>query len=283
MKTWAINTIRVPLNEDCWLGINGVKPEYGGASYRFALGEYVGMLRAHGMYVIVDLHLNAPGATLAKSQQPMADADHSIDFWTSVARAFKGDLGVVLDLYNEPNIDGGRASVASWDCWLKGCSNTSWTGFAGAANTAGMQQMLDAVRAAGAKNVVLVNGLGSGEYLGDPWLSHEPKDPLKNIAAGHHNYGFNSGCNTPGCWQYTVANVAAKVPVIVGELGENDCSHTYVDAFFNWADPVGISYIGWTWNPWDCNSGPALIKDFQGTPTGFGQGFKAHLPTQNPG
>ena len=34
MKTWGINAVRVPLNEDCWLGINGVKPQYGGATYR---------------------------------------------------------------------------------------------------------------------------------------------------------------------------------------------------------------------------------------------------------
>ena len=24
MKAWNINAVRVPLNEDCWLGINGV-------------------------------------------------------------------------------------------------------------------------------------------------------------------------------------------------------------------------------------------------------------------
>ena len=34
MKAWHINAVRVPLNEDCWLGINGVKPQYGGAPYR---------------------------------------------------------------------------------------------------------------------------------------------------------------------------------------------------------------------------------------------------------
>jgi hypothetical protein len=282
MKSWSINAIRVPMNEDCWLGINGVKPEYGGAAYQQALTSFVGMLRAHGMYVIVDLHINAPGATLAKSQQPMADADHSLDFWRSVAKAFRGDQGVVFDLYNEPNVDGARATTSSWQCWRDGCPNTSWTGFSGAASTAGMQQMLDVVRAAGAKNVVLVNGLGMGEFVGEMWLAHQPRDPLQNIAAGHHNYAFNAGCNTPGCWQATLANVAAKVPLIVGELGENDCGHGYVDAFFNWADPLGISYIGWTWNVWDCASGPSLIKDFQGTPTSFGQGFKAHLPTQNP-
>lgn len=25
MKTWNVNVVRIPLNEDCWLAINGVK------------------------------------------------------------------------------------------------------------------------------------------------------------------------------------------------------------------------------------------------------------------
>jgi hypothetical protein len=280
MKSWNINTIRVPLNEDCWLGINGVKPEYGGAAYVQAITSYVQMLRTNGLYVVLDLHLNAPGTTLATTQQPMADADHSIDFWRSVAQTFKTQDGVVFDLYNEPNVDGGDVTPKSWDCWLHGCSNPYWGGFKGSAQTAGMQQMLDAIRATGSTNVVLVTGLGSGEFLGTAWLEHKPNDPLNNLAAGHHNYSFNGGCNTPTCWQSTVANVAAVVPVVVGELGENDCGHGYIDSFFGWADPLGLSYLGWTWNAWDCGSGPALISDFNGTPTGFGQGFKAHLLTQ---
>jgi hypothetical protein len=280
MKAWKINTVRVPLNEDCWLGINGVKPQYGGAAYTQAIAAYVAMLRNSGLYVVLDLHLNAPGPTLATSQQPMADLDHSIAFWQSVAQTFKAQDGVIFDLYNEPNVDGASATGQSWDCWRNGCTISGWNGFSGSAQTAGMQQMLNAIRGAGAPNVIVATGLGSGEALGDAWLAHEPSDPLGNVAAGHHNYNFNGGCNTPACWQSTVATVAAVVPVVVGELGENDCAHGYVDAFFAWADALGVSYLGWTWNPWDCASGPALITDYAGTPTGFGEGFKAHLLAQ---
>jgi len=74
MKSWHINTVRVPLNEDCWLGINGVNPAYGGANYRSAIGSYVTALHNAGLLVILDLHWNAPGATLATGQQVMADA-----------------------------------------------------------------------------------------------------------------------------------------------------------------------------------------------------------------
>jgi len=38
-----------------------------------------------------------------------------------------------------------------------------------------------------------------------------------------------------------------------------------------------VSYLGWTWNVWNCSSGPALITDYYGKPTLFGEGLKAHL------
>jgi hypothetical protein len=34
MTGWRVNAVRVPLNEDCWLGINGVKPAYSRSNYR---------------------------------------------------------------------------------------------------------------------------------------------------------------------------------------------------------------------------------------------------------
>ena len=71
--------------------------------------------------------------------------------------------------------------------------------------------------------------------------------------------------------------MAAKVPVVTGEFGENDCAHGYADSYMTWADAHGLSYLGWTWNPWDCGGGPALISDWNGTPTAYGAGLRDHL------
>jgi hypothetical protein len=38
--------------------------------------------------------------------------------------------------------------------------------------------------------------------------------------------------------------VAEKVPLLTGELGENDCQHGFIDAFMGWADHEGVSYLG---------------------------------------
>lgn len=67
---------------------------------------------------------------------------------------------------------------------------------------------------------------------------------------------------------------------MTGELGEADCRHGYIDDYMAWADRHGVSYLGWTWNAhdgWTCRGGPTLIRDFDGTPTGFGIGFRDHL------
>jgi hypothetical protein len=265
--SWHANTVRVPLNEDCWLNINGAPAQYSGTPYQNNISNYVNTLRQHGLYVIVDLHWNNGGGAPANAQQQMADEDHASAFWTSVASAFKGDLGVVFDLYNEPH-------DVSWACWLNGgCQVNGW-------NVAGMQQLLNAVRATGAQNVVMAGGL---QFAGDlsQWLANKPNDPTGNLAASFHSYNF-SNCHDMACWTGQLAPVAAQVPLITGELGENDCAHGYIDGFMGWADSAGVSYLGWAWNAdFNCSVGPSLISNWNGTPTNFGAGFMAHLQQVN--
>jgi len=265
MTTWHPGIVRVPLNEDCWLGINGVAAEYGGAAYRQAVKGFVHRLERHGLLVDLELHLSAPGNQLALGQQVMADADHSPTFWRRVAASFKDDHAVLFELFNEPH-------DISWDCWLSGCTtDAGW-------QTAGMQSMLDAVRSTGATNVVLAGGLGWSSDLSE-WLSHRPTDPAGQLVAAFHTYNF-SGCHTLACWVSTVAVVADQVPVMTTEFGEDDCAGGYVGPLMRWLDAQGISYLGWTWNTWDCRSGPALITSYDGTPTGYGRTVRHHFRTR---
>ena len=265
MASWDINAVRVPLNEDCWLGINGVNPAVSGAAYRAAIVAYVDLLHTYGLVAILDLHWSAPGAQLATGQQVMADADHSPAFWSSVATTFKDDPGVVFDLYNEPH-------DISWACWLGGCTTAAgW-------QAAGMQSLIDAVRSTGATQPVMAGGLAWSNDLSG-WLANEPSDPDHQLVASLHMYSFNA-CVTAACWNSEVAPVAAVVPVVTGELGENDCAHSFIDTYMAWADAHGISYLGWTWDAspyWTCTGGPTLITDYSGTPSGMGAGLHTHL------
>jgi endoglucanase len=268
MLSWHINAVRVPLNEDCWLAINGAPAQYSGTAYQTAITGWVNLLRQNGLYVIVDLHWNGGGTVEATGQQEMADSDHAPAFWTGVAGAFKADQGVIFDLYNEPY-------GITWACWLNGgCQADGW-------NVAGMQQLVDAVRATGATNVMMAGGLAYSSDLTE-WLANKPSDPLGNLVASVHTYNF-SGCNASSCWTSSLQSVAAQVPLVTGELGENDCAHGYIDSYMAWADMQGVSYLGWAWNAdFACTSGPGLITDYTGTPTAFGVGLQAHLAIVGP-
>ena len=266
MKKWRMNTIRLPLNEACWLGLETVKPEYRGANYRSAILAYVKRLHAAGLYVILDLHWNAPGNEPALNDWFHADADHSPAFWRSVAKTFRNDRAVLFDLYNEPH-------DLSWKCWRDGCRTPEEPRAPGMA--AGMQQLVTAVRSTGSKHPLLLGGLNWGNDLSG-WLRWRPSDPAGQLVASVHVYKSNT-CGERPCWDAFIAPVAKRVPVVSGEIGQGDCKHEFIENYMSWADRHGVSYLAWAWNDWGCEK-PGLLKDYDGTPTTtYGEGFRAHL------
>ncbi len=113
MATWHVNVVRIPLNEDCWLGINGVKSEYAGARYVRAITDYVDLLHAHGMYAELSLMWGAPGTAKATYQSGAPDEDHAPAMWASMARTFRHDPDVILSPWGETTVDE--------RCFLRGC------------------------------------------------------------------------------------------------------------------------------------------------------------------
>ncbi|KPI11448.1 glycoside hydrolase family 5 [Actinobacteria bacterium OK074] len=281
---WKANAVRVPLNEECWLGLSNIKPEYGGSNYIDAVKDLVARLEAHGITPILELHWNYGQYTgnsagcadvHATCQKPMPDAQYTPSFWSSVAGTFKSDPAVVFDLFNEPYPDRATATTTqAWECWRDGgtCSGIGY-------EVAGMQDLVDAIRATGAGNPILVGGLAYSNDLSQ-WLTYRPTDPKGNLAAAYHVYNFNT-CSTETCWNSTLAPVAAQVPLVAGEIGENTCSHAFVDQVVKWFDDRQLSYLGWTWNTWDCSAGPSLISAYDGTPTAYGIGLRDHLRALN--
>ncbi|MFC9627968.1 cellulase family glycosylhydrolase [Streptomyces mirabilis] len=281
---WKANTVRIPLNEECWLGLSNIKPEYAGANYISAVKDLVAKIEAHGMTPLVELHWNHGQYTgnsagcsdvHATCQKPMPDAQYSPAFWSSVAGTFKDDQAVAFDLFNEPYPDRATSTTAqAWGCWKDGgsCPGIGY-------EVAGMQDLVDAVRGTGARNLILAGGLAYSNDLSQ-WLTYKPSDPTGNLVAAFHTYNFNT-CASESCWNSTLAPVAAQVPLVAGEIGENTCSHGFVDTAMKWFDDRGLSYLGWTWNTWDCSSGPSLISDYDGTPTSYGAGLRDHLRALN--
>lgn len=275
IASWHATAVRVALNEDCWLGINGQpnssqhpNPRLTVAGYRQAVERYVSALNAAGLYVILDLHWTAPGTKVADGQRPMPD-DHSGAFWTSVASRFKGNPAVVFDAFNEPYSPAAindPGYPVTWDCWRNGAAThdcrlpASNAGEPPDNNTlyspVGMQYLVDRIRATGATQPILLGGLTFANDLSQ-WLANEPSDPDHQLAASYHGYQ-GEPCSTQSCWDGTIAPVAARVPVVTGEFGENNfdsatCAartpSTFDTDYMNWADQHGVSYLAWGWEP----------------------------------
>lgn len=273
MKAWHVNTVRVPLNEDCWLGINGLDMAYSGVAYRSAIEGYVARLNAAGLYVILTATWNAPGKEQAAGQHDMLDASHGYALWRSIATAFKADPAVLFDLYNEPH-DLGSATNEQWRCWKQGCSEY-----------AGMSGVVAAVRSTGARNVILLGGLG---WAADDsaWLQYEPYDPLHQLAATFHVYYKHTLCTAESCWNRTLLPLATHVPLVADEFGEMQCgapaSIAWLNQWMSYAMNNGFSMLAWAWNLQDGGcSPPFLITSYAGSPSPYGAIVKTFYATHN--
>ena len=258
IASWDVNFVRVPLNEDCWLGINGVKKAYGGAAYRKAIVRYVDLLHRHGMYVELSLIWAAPGKYRATYQSGAPDEDHAPRMWASLARTFRHDPDVILAPWGETIVDA-RCFLRGGVCEATfGKQNTPY-------RTAGMQQAVHVMRAAGYRGPIAIPGL---DYANDlsKWLSHEPRDPLHQLVAEAHVYGNNT-CASVACLDRTMAPVAKRVPLVLGEAGEtyddSSCGSTNISRVLSWADEHAAGYAAWTWDTWGtCGS---LVSNYNGT------------------
>jgi hypothetical protein len=291
-----MNTVRVLLNEACWLDINGAPAEYSGVNYRAFITDYVNRLIAQDMFVVLTLFCVAEGSELPCTAsdplyvEPMP-GPHSNTFWSSVATTFAfhdspGSLygSVIFDLYNEPHPDNGADSPAAWACWKNGgnCPGVSYP-------AAGMQQLLTTVRLAGARNVVLMGGVQYSNALSG-FLANRPTDSVTlsgepQNGASWHVYPDNP-CITISCYDLNVKPVLAAAAVVSLESGAYNngvCDPSWWTTTLNWmeAQRPYLGAIAWTWDTWGtaCND-TSLITDYgTATPTTFGLIYKNWVAT----
>ena len=268
--SWDANVVRIALNQDFWLAASPSADP----TYPATVDAAVQWAEQAGMDVILDLHWSDEGTlgscnSMSGCQQLMADTN-SITFWSQVAAIYKTDGRVLFEMYNEPH-------DISWAVWKSGgTTSQGWT-------AAGMQQLYDAIRAAGADNLVIAGGLN---YAFD--LSGVPANRITgyNILYATHPYG-GSADKGPSAWASGFGNLSKTDPVVMTEFGDGaDCAggnytttiNTYVSALLSYADQHRVSWTAWAWYASGCTF-PSIISDWQGTPTPPGMLVKASLQT----
>jgi endoglucanase len=255
MGSWKANVVRIALNQDFWLQAS---PSYA-PTYAQTVDQQIQWAEAAGLDVVLDLHWSDKGDFSTKpAQQRMADA-HSLTFWQEVAARYKGDGRVLFELYNEPH-------DVPWSVWLNG--GASGDGF----TVTGMQQLYDAVRGAGAENLVVCGGL---QFAYD--LSAVAQAPVQGHNVVYATHPYNQPNKQPANWDAGFGNLTALYPVMATEFGDTgSCVADYYSALIAYADAHGMSWSGWAWYPSGC-SFPSLVSDWNGTPTAAGQVEKAAL------
>jgi len=132
---------------------------------------------------------------------PIAETQRDWDLFTT---AFGSDRGVVFELYNEPSL---TPSTANWQLWLNGGMVSGQT-----QPSIGMQPLINHIRANGAQNVFVLDGLGRAATLeGVPAVS----DPLNRLVYAVHPYQHGSADESQ--WDAEFGIPSATLPVWADE------------------------------------------------------------------
>jgi len=196
------------------------------ARYLQQIKNGVALARAatNDLNVIISLQDQPIGCGPGRALPPLG----AIGAWRTLAGAFKDSHYVMFELWNEPDNDavGGRldpsnplyAQRHTWPDWLNGRSTAiqpnktdsyKWPPFI----PTGHQQLVNAIRATGATNVLIADGAAKAEHLnGMPMLN----DPLRNdqLAYAAHMYYFQTN---RADWDRRFGYLTATKPVIMTE------------------------------------------------------------------
>jgi endoglucanase len=201
--------------------------------------------RAAGLTVIMSIQDETQTGDSTKAPLP-DDATRRV--WREFAPIFGQDRGVLFELYNEPNLH----PKASAD---QAPSREDWKQWASA-----MNETLTLVRALGAVNVVVADGLVSAQQLsGAPKLN----DPLNQIAYASHPYpsgktqaaaAYNQ---TKAAWAEKFGDFSKTEPVIITEWGvgyycdENTPASVMKFLGYLQEHNVGLEAVAWDWQEYD--------------------------------
>jgi TolB protein len=278
IKDWRVNVIRLPLAQDRWFG-KAPEQKDEGKAYRELVNKIVDFCAQQGCYIMLDLHWSDAGEWGKQIGQHVMPDQNSLEFWKSCASIYKNHPAVIFDLYNEPH-------DVSWDVWLNGGQVEEKAFRRNPAKTfqaVGMKALLEAVRATGAKNLIVAGGLDWAYDMSGFLTGKQLADPTGNgVIFANHAYPFKG--DTVERWIAKMEQASKVIPIIVGEFGAESrgSERTKGQTGEEWVRRVlqALEDHQWSWIAWDLHpaAGPRLISDWKYTPTpAFGAWVKKAL------
>eukprot|EP01102_Stenamoeba_stenopodia_P000968 TRINITY_DN10880_c0_g1_i1.p1 TRINITY_DN10880_c0_g1~~TRINITY_DN10880_c0_g1_i1.p1 ORF type:complete len:395 (-),score=70.64 TRINITY_DN10880_c0_g1_i1:67-1206(-) len=256
---WGFNAVRLTLNQAFWLSDRtSYYPQY-----KTIIRQYVDWATAEGFVVVLALRYSDQGNTQVSQQcntkagdpgcygqQPLPDSG-SLVFWQQVAAEYMNDVNVFFELYSEPFQSGGYTNSFGnnpWGVWRDGgyvSRRISLMGY----QAVGMQQIVDGIRATGANNVIIANGLDYGyDLTGIP----QYKLSGNNIMYGLHPYDQQT---QELSLDRNIGKLMKSYPIIATEFGQRDCNG--VDSYVTWLKYAKKHELHWIASFW---YGPASTR-----------------------
>jgi len=245
-KDWRANTVRLSVHPGVFKrDRDGIKK---------IMEDEVKAARDQGLYVIIDWHVIGMPNGWFKPCPYGEDHYYSYDsnfntakeFWEMIAVKYRGDRGVLFELWNEP----ADPETNEWKN-LKPY----------------MERLYDIIRSQGADNIIIVPGV---------WWAYDLRgikdSPVKgdNIAYSWHNYEANSRYLS---WTKVFNDLNKVYPIILTEWGyETDpTSNYYVKSDYpgkikQFIIDKGLHFTAWcwhdSWQPRLLNSGWESLTDY---------------------
>ncbi len=226
---WHAKVIRLPVNLVFWIG-KGPYQKDGGAAYRQHIEDAANLCASLGVHMILDLH------------QSGLPVDQHYSFWEEAATRLKNHPAVLFELFNTP-------TFSDWSVWQED-----------------MQKMLDVVRATGAENMVLVDGMTPGQLLAAVRNGSALEDPSGHgVAYSFHLYPENEG------EKQDIGKLAETHSIFITELGAWKAdspnapnNQEWAASIFPWLQAQEIHWAAWCFHPL---ATPRMLENWDYTPT----------------
>jgi hypothetical protein len=255
---WHANVIRLPVLDGFWFGKGrGEVTANDADAYRKIVDDAIKLASVRGAWVVLDLH------------RFLTPDQSCVDFWKDAAARYKNNPAVLFDVFNEPH-------DTSWDVWQKGgpVEMKQKDGTSTTVQSVGMQALVDAVRGAGANNVVICGGLGYAYDLTGVMNGYALDSKGGNgLMYATHFYNWHTG------WEKHFMAVAAKYPVLIGETGADVKKMSFIPANqqedpSTWVpDLLGFvqkNHLNWTGWSFYTGATPGMLSDLNNfTPNSF--------------
>ncbi len=220
---WRTVVLRLPIGQTYYLYYD---------AYQKDLAALVAAAKKLGIYLILDLH----GYDANNLNEAQPDPGTTPMFWAKLAQAFGAETHVVFDIWNEPH-------------------DVPWSQWKGNA-----EKIIQAIRNAGAADTLVV--VGGLDYAYDLTPLLDPQNRLTGLGPiiyATHPYPLKS--NPPSMskeWDDKFGNVAALVPVLIGEYGVNDsgtspfglnskaAAHAWMTQLHDYIDQHRLSALAWS-------------------------------------